>query len=84
MKQIVELLREKAEVESRIRAHRVAVIRQLSRGTAPNQRLQRQITDMEARITRVHYCHTEFDALLEEIEDELGLNINTPKRRRKS
>lgn len=84
MKEIIELLRQKAEVESRIRGHRVAVIRQIHRGKAPNQRIHRMITDMETRISRVHFCHTEFDALLEELEDELGLNPTPIKHRRKS
>lgn len=90
MREIAQLLLEKAQVESRIRAHRVVVIRQYMANLLPEHKAQiqtraiiRLTTEMEARVSAVHYCHMEFDELLDEIEDACGFNIQpNPKRKR--
>ena len=70
MKQLLELLIERATVDSKIRAYRVQEVRKrLAQMSEVSDKQDLLVREMERRLTMVHYYHEDFDDLLEPIED---------------
>lgn len=70
---VKQLLAEKAVVESKIRAYRVtavraAMARALATGQPVSSHAVANLTKLNAKISAIHYIHSDVDDLLDQLE----------------
>ena len=75
-KTLNQLLREKANVESKIRAVRVTAIRSevanlVTKGVKVDKSIFKGLDKINHMLEKVHYNHSEFDSLLDLVEDQI-------------
>ena len=76
MKELIQLIKERAIIDAKIRAHRVISIRQyfvMLKEEHLDKEFLHLVDEMERRLASVNYCQAEFDELLEEIEAKLDI-----------
>lgn len=71
-----QLLQEKANVESKIRAVRVTAIRSevanlVKKGVQIDKSILKGLDKINNMVEKVHYNHSEFDNLLDLVEDQI-------------
>lgn len=79
-KTLHQLLQEKANVESKIRAVRVKAIRSevanlMTKGVKVDKSILKGLDKINSMVEKIHYNQTDFDNLLDLIEDQIDVNL---------
>ncbi len=77
---ISQLIKEKAYVESKIRAYRVKAIRAevatlITKGVKVDKSVLEELEKINQMVEKIHYNQTDFDNLLDLIEDRIDVNL---------
>lgn len=79
-KTLNQLLQEKANVESKIRAVRVKAIRSevanlMTKGVKVDKSILKGLEKINQMVEKIHYNQSDFDNLLDLIEDQIDVNL---------